>query len=106
MDIDSLNNEIKNNDAVLVYFSGEYCGVCEVLSPKIKDAISTHFPKIKQLYISASDFKQTAANFSVFSMPTIIIYFDGKEFIKQSRHISVSGLVDDIQRPYNLFFED
>ena len=105
MQIENLESFIKNNDAVMVYFSGKHCGVCKVLQPKIKNAFQKEFPKIKQIFIDAEQFKQTAIKYSVFSVPTIIIFFDKKEFSRKSRHISISGFIQELQRPYNLFFK-
>ena len=106
MNTNELKNIISTNDAVMVYFSGENCGVCKALSPKIEKAVSNSYDKIKQVYISATDFQETAASFSVFTIPTVIVFFDNKEFIRKSRHISVDGFIKDILRPYNLFFEE
>ncbi len=106
MNIDELNKCINDNDAVLVYFSGENCGVCKALQPKIKDTVTDNFPLIKHIYISATIFQETAASLSVFTIPTVIVFFEGKEFIRESRHISISSLIQKIERPYNLFFKD
>lgn len=105
MDTNKLQNEIKSNEAVMVYLSGEDCGVCQVLQPKVKESMDKNFPKIKQIYISAQEFKQTAASLGVFTIPTIIVYIDGKEFVKQSRHISIPNLEQAIKRPYELYFQ-
>ena len=105
MDIEQLEEKIEQSDALMVYFSGEFCNVCKVLQPKIKDAFSKHYPKIEQLYISADNYKQTAAKFGVFALPTIIIYFDGKEQKRKSRNLSVDGLIEELKRPYTLFFD-
>jgi len=105
MTIDDIKDKIEKNDAIMLYFSGEDCAVCHALMPKIQESFSSHFPKIKQTYISASQYPEISANFGVFTIPTIIVYFEGKEFIKQSRHISVDNLMQEIQRPYGLFFE-
>ena len=104
MQIEELKQTIKNEDAVMVYFSGEFCGVCKVLQPKIKDAFANIFPKIRQIYIDADEYKQTAVEFGVFAVPTILVYFDGKEFAKKSRNLSISGFIQELQRPYGLFF--
>lgn len=104
MEIEKLKQKIKNNDAVVIYFSGENCGVCKVLEPKIKEAFSIEFPKIKQIYINADKYKTTAIEYGVFSMPTIIVFFDGKEFAKKSRNLSVDGFIQELKRPYGLFF--
>ena len=104
MKIDELKQIIESNDSVMVYFSGEFCGVCKVLQPKIKSAFQKEFPKIKQIYISADEFKQTAVEFGVFAVPTVIVYFEAKEFARKSRNLSVSKFVEELQRPYGLFF--
>ena len=104
MQIEELKQTIQSEDAIMIYFSGEFCGVCKVLQPKIKDVFSNNFPKIKQIYIDADEYKQTAVEFGVFAVPTIMIYFDGKEFARKSRNLSVSGFIQELQRPYGLFF--
>jgi len=104
MEIEELKETINNNDAVMVYFSGQFCGVCKVLQPKIKEAFQKEFPKIKQIYIDADDFKQTAIEYGVFAVPTIVVFFDKKEFARKSRNLSVGGFVQELQRPYGLFF--
>ncbi|MEA2017339.1 MAG: thioredoxin family protein [Campylobacterota bacterium] len=105
MNLEDLKQTIKENDAVMVYFSGENCGVCKVLEPKIKEAFSNEFSKIKQIYISVEKYKTTAIEYGVFSMPTIIVFFDKKEFSRKSRNLSVQGFVDELKRPYGLFFD-
>ena len=104
MEIENLQEIINNNDAVMVYFSGENCGVCKVLQPKIKTLFDTEFSKIKQVYISADKYTQTAAQYNVLSIPTVIVYFDSKEFIRESRHISLTHISAQIQRVYEIFF--
>ena len=104
MDIEDIEKEIQSNDAVMLYFSGENCGVCTALMPKIQSSFKTNFPKIKQLFISASDFPQIAAHYSIFTIPSILVYFDKKETKRESRHISVDQLIQSTRRPYDLFF--
>ena len=104
MQIEQLQQEIQTNDALMLYFSGEQCGVCKVIQPKIKELFTTTFPKIKQLYITAEKFPQTAAQFNVLTIPSVIVLFDSKEFIRQSRHISLDQLEQQLLRTYNLYF--
>ena len=104
MNIEDIQNEINSNDAILLYFSGENCGVCTALKPKIQSSFQIHFPKIKQLFISASDYPAIAAHFSIFTIPSVLIYFDGKETKRESRHISVDQLIQSTKRPYELYF--
>jgi thioredoxin-like negative regulator of GroEL len=104
MTIKDIEQQIKQNDAVLLYFSGKNCGVCKALQPKIEISFENNFPKIKQIHISASDFPKVAAHFSIFTIPSVLVYFDEKEIRRESRHISVEQLVQNTQRSYDIFF--
>ena len=100
--LDEFQNIIQNNLGVLVYFSHEKCNVCKVLKPKILDMLTEHFPKIKMYYSDTELFPEIAAQNSIFTVPTIIIYLDNKEFIRKSRNIGIDELGKDLERPYNL----
>lgn len=102
--IENIEEQIKSNDAVLLYFSGENCGVCEALKPKIQSSFNQYFPKIKQIYIEDTNNKALYAHFNIFTVPSILIFFESKETRRLSRHISVDNLIIDLKRPYELFF--
>ena len=102
--LEEFQNTIQNNQAVLVYFSHEKCNVCKVLKPKILDMLTEYFPKIKMYYSDTELFPEIAAQNSIFTVPTIIIYLDNKEFIRKSRNIGIDELGKDLERPYNLMF--
>ncbi|MCK5294367.1 MAG: thioredoxin family protein [Arcobacteraceae bacterium] len=104
MNIEELNNKIKDTPALMVYFSGEHCGVCKVLQPKLTSAFKEKYPLIEQLVLEVEQYPLIAGQFSVFALPTVIIYFDGKEINRKSRNLSVEGLINEIKRPYGLFF--
>ena len=104
MDKQRLEQELQNNEAVMVYFSGDDCGVCQVLKPKIEALFNKSFPKVKQVFISVQEFRDTAAQYNVLSIPTILVYFDSKEFLRESRLISVPDIETKISRAYELFF--
>lgn len=104
MELEQLKNEIQSNDAVMVYFSGENCGVCKVMQPKIKKLFRKQFPKVKQIFIKADNSQKTAAQYNVLTIPTVIVFFEAKEFIRQSRHISCDQIEQQLNRTYNLFF--
>ena len=50
MFVEDIEKEILSNDAVMLYFSGENCGVCKALMPKIHSSFESNFPKIKQIF--------------------------------------------------------
>ncbi len=100
--IQKLDEIIQNNIGVLVYFSTPTCNVCHALKPKIIEAFSKNFPKIEQVFIDSTKVPQIPANLQIFSVPTILVYLDGKEFARESRNVSVNLLIQKIQRPYEI----
>lgn len=93
-------------DAVLAYFSTETCSVCHVLKPKVIEMISESFPKMKMVFIESDKLPELAAQNRVFTAPTVIVFFAGRETIRKSRAFGVDELRGEIQRPYQLFFEE
>ena len=103
--LDELQNSINTGKPVLVYFSGENCSVCKVLKPKIEDEIKENFPKMKICEVQTDLYKELTAYFMVFSLPTILVYFDKKEFKRYGRNISIPIFIEELKRPYNLICE-
>ena len=103
--INEINEIINTGEPVLIYFSGENCSVCEALKPKVQKSIENEFSNFEICEIKASSHKELASHFTVFSIPTIIVFFDKKEFVRYGRNMSVSLLLEKIRRPYKLFYE-
>ena len=101
-DIDELNKKLKEEIALVIYFSSPSCNVCHVLRPKLMEALQNEFPEIGRYHADIALTPEIAAQFQVFSAPTIIVFFEGREFIRKGRSLSVSGLLQEIKRPYEL----
>jgi len=102
MKLEEIQNIIKSEVGVLLYFSGENCNVCHALRPKFKELFDKEFPKIKQIYLDAHENPQISANFQVFSVPTMLVFLDGREFIREGRAVSIYQLQQKLQRPYDI----
>lgn len=110
------NNTIKTFDdliklteifpAVCFYLSTPQCNVCKVLKPKVIELIESEFSQINFFYVDLNVAKEIAGQLSVFAVPTILIFFDGKELIRTSRNISIEQLREQIKRYYQLIFSD
>ncbi len=100
--IQNINNTIKENIAVMVYFSAPTCNVCHALKPKLLEALEENFPAFKVQSVDISIEEDIAPHFGVFAIPTVLIFLDGKEFLRKSRHMSVGEVIKEIQRPYEI----
>ncbi len=100
--IENIEKTIKENLAVMLYFSAPTCNVCHALKPKLLEAIDANFKEFKIVSVDVSVEQETAAHFNVFAIPTVLIFLDGREFIRKSRHMSVDEVIREIQRPYEI----
>ena len=95
---------LKTSKAVMLYFASTNCSVCQVLKPKIEDEISKKFSQIKQYYINSNQNLDIASFFNIFSSPTILVFFEGKEFKRYGRNISLDIFNSEIKRLYEMVF--
>ena len=100
--VENINKTIKENSAVMVYFSAPTCNVCHALKPKLLEELDKNFPTFKVESVDISVEEEIAPHFGVFSIPTVLIFLDGQEFIRKSRHMSVGEVIEEIRRPYEI----
>ncbi|MBN2340576.1 MAG: thioredoxin family protein [Deltaproteobacteria bacterium] len=91
--------------ACLCYYSHERCNVCRVLKPKVAQFIRETFPMVALFYVDVEQFPELAAQAQVFTVPTIKVFFEGRESFQKSRNVSMNDLAAAITRPYCLLFE-
>jgi thioredoxin-like negative regulator of GroEL len=103
--LEVLEEVLKTEIAVLIYFNTISCNVGESLEPKIKNLCNSNFPKLKFYTVDINFSPEVAAKCNAFVEPTIIVYFDGKETIRKSRNFGLHELESLINRPYQLIFE-
>lgn len=96
---------IRDTPALLLYVSREGCNVCRELKPKIVKLLSGEFPEMEFRYVDIGSVKAAAGALSVFSVPVILIYFEGKEFFREGRNLGMDQLKEKIARPYAMIFE-
>jgi len=100
--LENINNTIKENLAVMVYFSAPTCNVCHALKPKLLEALDENFDDFKVESVDISVEEDIAPHFGVFSIPTVLIFLDGKEYLRKSRNMSVGEVIREIKRPYEI----
>ena len=104
--IEEFNSILEKEDAVLVYFSHEQCNVCKVLKPKIAEMLGENYPKMKMFYADTVKTPEISGQNNVFTVPSIVCFFVGRETFRKSRNIGIDELAQKIKRPYNMVFED
>ena len=100
--LEEVKQLIENEIGVLLYFSTPSCNVCKALKPKIVDEFDKKFPLIKKVFIDSTILPEVASNYGVFSVPTILLFLDKKEFAREGRNISVDIFIQKVSRIYGI----
>ena len=69
---------LKCSTPVLVDFWAEWCGPCKMLSPTVEQLSKDFDGKAKVVKVNVDDNQNLAAKYGIMSIPTIIIFKDGK----------------------------
>lgn len=96
---------VAEHPAAALYFSGDNCNVCSVLFPKVEALLAEDFPRVGLGKLNCTQSPEAAAQHGVFTVPTLILYFDGREAQRFSRNISLGQLREALARPYQLLFD-
>ncbi len=88
-------NELTTRDSLtIVQFGSDSCGPCHAITNKIDNWLENH-PSVSSRYIPIEKFQSIAAQHEVFSVPTTIIYYDGKELVRRSGYYSLEEVLSE-----------
>jgi thioredoxin 1 len=68
---------IESETPVLVDFWASWCGPCRVVAPVLEE-IAAERPDLRIVKLNVDDNQQTAAQFDVLSIPTMILFKNGQ----------------------------
>ncbi len=78
-DKDFEENVLKSSLPVLVDFFADWCGPCRLAAPIIDELADVYAGKVMIGKLDVDESQETAAKYGVMSIPTAIMFKDGKE---------------------------
>lgn len=103
--LDELDAYKQTEAALLVLFGGENCNVCHVIKPKIIEQVEALYPEMKMVYVDCHRSTAVCSQQSIFTLPTLQVFFTGQKFIEEVRSFSVQKVMQEIARPYGMVFD-
>ncbi|MFA9388731.1 MAG: thioredoxin family protein [Prolixibacteraceae bacterium] len=100
---DQFDELLEKQPMVLSYFSGENCNVCASLKPKIEMLVREQFPQVQFVEIATEQSPELSARYRVFSVPVVLFFVEGREYIREARGISVIELEQKMNKIVKLY---
>jgi len=80
VDESTFDAEVLNSSKpVLVDFWAPWCGPCRLVSPVVESLGEAHAEKLSTAKVNTDENQQLAMRYSIFSIPTLVLFKDGRE---------------------------
>ncbi len=91
--METFNDVISKDTLVLVDFYATWCGPCKMMHPVLEQVKAALGDKIRIIKIDVDRHGDTAAAYSIRSVPTLILFKNGEVLYRQSGAMSKSDLM-------------
>ncbi len=95
---DDWSDEVISSDKpVLVDFWAEWCGPCRMVSPVVEEIAEENPDKLKVVKLNIDENPQTARDYGVMSIPTLMVFKDGEVAKRMVGAKGKQALLSDLQ---------
>ena len=97
-DANFTSEAMESDQPVLVDFWAEWCGPCRMLTPVIDELAEDYAGRAKIGKVDVDANREVAAQFSIMSIPTIIVLKNGevvKKFVGVSSKADLAAAIDE-----------
>jgi len=82
----------RNDVPVVVDFWAPWCGPCKMMAPAFEQAAAALSPQVRLAKLNTEDEQSIGAQLNIRSIPTMVIFSNGKEIARQAGAMSAADI--------------
>ncbi len=95
---ENFQQHIKRSDIpVVVDFWAPWCGPCKMMAPAFEQASNELAPNARLAKVNTEDEQNLAGHYNIRSIPTMVIFKNGREIARQSGAMGVADIKSWVQ---------
>lgn len=95
--MESFNDVISSGQLVLVDFYATWCGPCKTMHPVLQELKQRLGNQIRILKIDVDRYQNTAAQYQIQSVPTLMLFRNGQTLWRQSGALPLPALLEQVK---------
>ena len=96
---------LSQESPVILQFGSDTCGPCHAIRQRI-DRWNREHSQVQTLYIPIEKYRALAAQWEIYSVPSLIVMIEGKVTVRQSGVFSLDQILDQTERLLKLREEE
>ena len=105
VDLSSFQGELTHKPITGVYFTAPDCNVCKSVKPGIIKQFEIE-PDASLIFVDCTESPDISGQYLVFTVPTLILFFEGKEFRRFSRFMRLGEVKAALEKMMSLLTTD
>lgn len=97
-EIEQLNEKVSKEGLTLVYFGQPNCSVCHGLKPQVEKKLAEFSDDISFVEVNTFDIPEVSGEYQVMTVPVILLFLDGKEYLRKARFVPIQELYNDVKK--------
>ena len=103
--MNDIDQFIEQNQLSFIYISRPGCSVCHGLLPQVQ-SLMEKYPRIQLGHVDAEEVEAIAGRFSIFTVPVLLLFVDGKEYVREARIVHMDQFDEKINKIYENIVEN